>query len=105
MNAIFRKIVVIAFLFIFVPLFASTLWGFPPAAKAALAAASKKGVFVVRSSRTGSCMVARNGEVNDDALGFIAADNLNSQKARILLMLALTATQDAKVIQQYFDTY
>jgi L-asparaginase/Glu-tRNA(Gln) amidotransferase subunit D len=49
--------------------------------------------------------VARNGEVNDDALGFIAADNLNSQKARILLMLALTATQDAKVIQQYFDTY
>jgi len=77
----------------------------PEAAKAALAAASKKGVFVVRSSRTGSGMVARNGEVNDDALGFIAADNLNPQKARILLMLALTATQDAKVIQQYFDTY
>ena len=77
----------------------------PEAAKAALASARKKGVFVVRSSRTGSGMVSRNGGVNDDDLGFIAADNLNPQKSRILLMLALTATRDAKVIQQFFDGY
>ncbi len=74
-------------------------------AKAALAAARKKGLFIVRSSRTGSGMVARNGEVNDDELDFLAADNLNPQKARILLMLSLTATRKTTVIQQYFSEY
>jgi L-asparaginase len=39
---------------------------------AALADAAKKGIAVVRSSRTGSGIVVRNVEVNDDKLGFIA---------------------------------
>jgi L-asparaginase len=70
-----------------------------------IAAATKKGVQVVRSSRAGSGRVARNAEMPDDQLGTIAADNLNPQKARILLMLALTKTQNAQAIQQMFDRY
>jgi L-asparaginase/Glu-tRNA(Gln) amidotransferase subunit D len=46
--------------------------------------------------------VLRNSEVNDDNLDFIVADDLNPQKARILLMLALTKTQDSDQIQQWF---
>ncbi len=67
--------------------------------------ARKKGVVIVRSARVGSGMVARNGEANDDALDFISADTLNPQKARVLLMLALTKTHDSKEIQRIFSTY
>ena len=38
-------------------------------------------------------------------LGFIAGMELNAQKARILLMLGLTQTQDVKKLQQYFYEY
>ena len=68
-------------------------------------AAAKKGVAIVRSSRTGSGRVVRNGEEKDDEDNFVVADNLNPQKARILLMLALTKTSDAKAIQEMFYTY
>ena len=37
--------------------------------------------------------------------GFIVCDNLLAQKARILLMLALTLTQDTAQIQQMFYEY
>ncbi|MEI7438006.1 MAG: L-asparaginase, partial [bacterium] len=47
----------------------------------------------------------RNVEVNDDKLGFLAAMELNPQKARILLMLGLTKTTDVKQLQQYFLEY
>lgn len=67
--------------------------------------ALKKGVVIVRSSRVGSGIISRNGEADDDKYGFIASDNLNPQKARILLMLALTKTTDAKQIQQMFWEY
>jgi L-asparaginase len=49
--------------------------------------------------------VARNGEANDDALDFVVADNLNPQKARILLALALTRTTDTHEIQRMFYQY
>src|SRR6185369_4296157 len=75
------------------------------AAIAALERASKKGVAVVRCSRTGSGVVDRNVEVNDDKLGFIAGMELSAQKARILLMLALTKTADANKLQDYFYHY
>jgi L-asparaginase len=75
------------------------------AALAALHKAAQKGVAVVRSSRVGSGVVDRNVEINDDKLGFIAAMELNPQKARILLMLGLTRTDDPKKLQQYFYTY
>jgi len=73
--------------------------------KTALIAARKQGVMVVRASRVGQGILARNGEANDDELDFVAADTLNPQKARILLMLALTKTNDSKAVQKMFYTY
>jgi L-asparaginase len=75
------------------------------AALGAAAAAARSGVAVVRSSRTGGGIVERNVEMDDDGLGFIAADELNPQKARILLMLALTRTRDPRTIQDMFYAY
>jgi L-asparaginase/glutamin-(asparagin-)ase len=65
----------------------------------------KSGPVVVRAARTGNGAVTRNGEENDDGLGFVAGDNLSPQKARILLMLALTGTRSAAEIQRIFNTY
>jgi L-asparaginase len=76
-----------------------------PAVEPALVEARKKGVVIVRASRVGNGIVARNGEADDDKLDFVVADNLNPQKARILLMLALTKTSDTKEIQRMFYTY
>ncbi|PUA18359.1 type II asparaginase [Glaciimonas sp. PCH181] len=73
--------------------------------RAPLVAARKKGVIIVRASRVGQGILARNGEANDDVLDFVVADTLNAQKARILLMLALTKTNNTKDIQRMFYTY
>ncbi|MFS2135711.1 type II asparaginase [Duganella sp. Dugasp56] len=70
-----------------------------------LTAARKQGVLIVRSARVGQGIVARNGEANDDELDFVVSDTLSPQKARILLMLALTKTSDSKEIQRMFYTY
>ena len=67
--------------------------------------AAKKGVAVVRSTRTGSGLVDRNIEIDDDKIGFIAAMELNPQKARVLLMLGLIKTSDLKKLQEYFYQY
>lgn len=72
---------------------------------AGLKDAATKGVAVVRASRTGSGLVARNMEVNDDQLGFIASEGLNPPKARVLLMLGLTKSKDPKVLQRFFQQY
>jgi L-asparaginase len=37
--------------------------------------------------------------------GFVVADNLTPQKARVLAMLALTRTDDVAEIQRMFDEY
>lgn len=71
----------------------------------ALADARRHDVVVVRGSRVGSGIVARNGEADDDKLGFVVSDTLNPQKARVLLMLALTRTSDTREIQRMFATY
>ena len=71
----------------------------------ALAKAAKQGVAVVRSSRTGSGIVARNVEVNDDEKHFIASMELNPQKARVLLMLGLMRTKDPQQLQEMFYRY
>jgi L-asparaginase len=71
----------------------------------ALAEAAKKGIVVVRSTRVGSGIVRRNIELNDDTLGFVAAMELNPQKARILLRMGLTKTKDVIQIQRYFAEY
>ena len=75
------------------------------AAVDALAAQAKKGIVCVRSSRVPTGRVGRNVEVNDDELGLVASLELNPQKARVLLRLALTKTKDSKQIQRYFDDY
>ena len=72
---------------------------------AALTEAAKKGVAVVRASRTGSGLVVRNVEVDDDKLGFIAAMELSPSKARVLLMLGLMKTKDPKQLQDLFMVY
>ena len=71
----------------------------------AAANAVKKGVVVVRSSRVPTGAVGRNVELNDDELGFIASDELNPQKARILLSLALLKPKNPHKIQTMFNTY
>jgi len=71
----------------------------------ALKRARATGVVVVRASRVGSGIVRRNIEINDDALGFVAAMALNPSKARVLLKLALTKSQDPKGVQDYFNRY
>ena len=71
----------------------------------ALCDARRKGIIIVRSSRVGSGLVARNGEANDDELDFVVSNTLNPQKARVLLLLALTQTTDTKEIQQMFYDY
>ena len=71
----------------------------------AAAAAVKKGVVVVRSSRVPTGVVGRNVELDDDKLGFIASDELNPQKSRILLTLALLKQRSAGDIQKLYYTY
>jgi L-asparaginase len=75
------------------------------AAVDAAARAVKNGVVVVRSSRVTTGLVGRNVELNDDKLGFIASDELNPQKSRILLSLALLKPRSPSDIQQLFTTY
>ena len=67
------------------------------------ALAKAKGAIIVRSNRTGSGRVPPRDDY--DALGMIPADTLNPQKARILLMLALTKTTDLKEIRRMFEEY
>lgn len=68
--------------------------------------ARDKGIIIVRSSRTGSGYVTYNYVHDlDSKLGLIPADDLNPQKARILLMLALTKTHDPALIKKYFSLY
>jgi L-asparaginase len=68
---------------------------------AAMPAASRPAL--VRSSRVGNGRVIATAEY--DALGVIPSDTLNAQKARILLMLALTKTSDPKEIRRIFGDY
>ena len=76
-----------------------------PSALEALGEAVKGGVVVVRDSRVGSGETTLNGEVDDGKYGFLASDNLNAQKAGVLLMLALTQTTDKAKIQELFLTH
>ncbi|WP_066459248.1 asparaginase [Castellaniella caeni] len=72
-----------------------------PNAQAGLAQAVKAGIACVRSSRvpTGAITHSRF----DEAGGLVAAGAHNPQKARILLMLALTVTRERDALQHYFD--
>ena len=49
--------------------------------------------------------MARNVEVDDDACGFVASDQLNPQKSRILLQLCLANGMDRAGVQDAFYRY
>ncbi|MBV2179989.1 asparaginase [Castellaniella sp. MT123] len=74
-----------------------------PNAEEGLSRAVGKGIVCVRSSRVPTGIVTRSQ--HDEPHGLIASNSLNPQKARILLMLALTQTTDRTRIQDYFDRY
>ncbi|MFY8048765.1 MAG: asparaginase [Erythrobacter sp.] len=76
----------------------------PASVIAALAEAAASGVPVVRSTRVDEGIVDRNVEVDDDALGLVAARALGPAKARVLLMVLIAnGVTDAKVVQAAFD--
>jgi L-asparaginase len=77
----------------------------PKAALEACARASKKGVIVVRSTRVATGTVSRNVECDDDALGLVASYNLNPQKSRILLSVALLKARKLDEMQKIFLEY
>ncbi len=58
---------------------------------------------LMRSTRTGNGRVL--GRRSLDELGLLPTDNLSPQKARILLMLALTRTRDRAEIARIFSEY
>ena len=60
---------------------------------------------MVRSTRLVSGDVGRNVEVDDDALGFVAADQLNPQKSRVLLKLCLARGIPKPSLQDAFYGY
>lgn len=67
--------------------------------------ARKLGIIVVRSSRVPTGPTTLYDEVDDEKYQFVASWELNPQKARVLLMLALTRTNDWQQIQKYFEEY
>lgn len=77
----------------------------PRSVQTLLSSLKEQGILIVRSTRVPNGIVLRNGAVNDNSLGFIAGDTLSPQKARILLMLALTKTTDTSAIQKMFWQY
>lgn len=72
----------------------------------ALASAVRdKGIAVVRSSRIMTGPTTQWDETDDDRLGFSTSWYINPYRARVLLMLALTKTNDYKQIQRMFAEY
>lgn len=65
---------------------------------------SEKGIVFVRASRVSHGIVF-NDQVFDPYQYCIAANTLSAQKARVLLMLALSQTHDRKEISDIFSEY
>ena len=76
---------------------------YPPLVIEAAAQAVAEGIPVVLSSRSIAGRVVMTPR--KEAQRFIVSDNLAPQKARVLLMLALTVTDDIKEIQGMFREY
>jgi len=74
----------------------------------AIEEARAKGVPVVVATRVLSGRIFSLGDGKSSAIGLqkmgcVLADNLSPQKARVLLMLALTQTHDSAAVQRMFD--
>jgi L-asparaginase len=72
---------------------------------AAIKEARARDVPVVLATRvyTGRVVPLYTRDQEATALGVVRADNLSAQKARVLLMLALTRTRDTAELQKLFD--
>ena len=84
------------------------LGGVPAAMFDAIQEARVKGIPVVVGTRVPTGRVfplsaSKGSALSLKAIGCVLADNLSPQKARILLMLALTQTRVSEVLQKYFD--
>lgn len=69
----------------------------------ALREAVSRGIIVVQSTRAGSGRTFRGTRLRE--WGFLIADNLTPQKARLLLSLALTVTSNPAEIERIFASY
>ena len=76
---------------------------FPPAFLAASARAVDDGIPVVLASRSTAGRVINTPRKEEQ--GFIVCDNLLPQKARVLLMLALTVSKEREWLQRAFMEY
>jgi len=77
-----------------------------PAMEKALERVAQKGIPIVITNRGGMGRVRDTRAGSADAKrGYVWGDNLTAQKARVLLMLALTRTRDAGELQRMFDEY
>lgn len=81
---------------------AGTGAGLPtPGERDALVRARERGVAVCQASRVGSGRVSRSPCLREH--GIVAADNLQPWKAKVLLSLALTQTNETEELQELFD--
>jgi L-asparaginase len=77
-----------------------------PAMEKALERVSAKGIPVVITNRGGMGRVRDTRAGSGDAKRYyVWGDNLTPQKARVLLMLALTRTHESAELQRIFDEY
>ena len=60
-------------------------------------------IIVVQSTRAGSGRTFQSTRLN--TYGFLIADNLNPQKARLLLALALTVSREPAEVARIFAEY
>jgi L-asparaginase len=74
-----------------------------PEQRVALERAAKSGVVIVQCSRAASGRVAPRRRLRES--GIVGGEDLSPQKARILLMLALSTTTDIPAIQEAFATH
>jgi L-asparaginase len=84
--------------------------GATPPQSRALRRALARGVVVVMSSRTGSGRVPALDADDAESLArgtgaMLGAEDLNPQKARVLLMLALTRSSDARTVAESFRRF
>jgi L-asparaginase len=73
----------------------------PDALKDEIAAARRRGVVVVLTSRTGNGRVRVSPALRD--LGVVSGEDVDGLKARMVLVAALGHTTDPVVLQAYFD--
>jgi L-asparaginase len=74
-----------------------------PEQRVALERAAKSGVVIVQCSRAASGRVAPRRRLRES--GIVAGEDLSPQKARILLMLALSTTTAIPAIQEAFSAH